>query len=272
MPLTHRGLITQYSDEIVRGATVTTDGTTATGYGLANLYDDRPGKLTKFNEQTVGIQIDCGSAQPLALVSLHHMTPEAGETVLFQANATASWGSPSISVAIDVAGWVGAGESRYPLDTWFDVSTVVGFNPAGYRYYRLAFDSLSQDLQIGQIRLHPEVTYIDPDRGMGVKPIRLGTVNRTAFGIETRYRYGVALSAYDLTLSGLEDADKAALLEQWHDVDGDGHPFVFVPDLADPACILGRWGSGFDLERALQVRSIVKASVVEVGRGLRPGV
>jgi hypothetical protein len=267
------GILTKHSDEIVRAATVTSTGTTVAGYGLARLSDDKPGRPVRFNETTLNVNIDCGTATPVAVIAMIHATPEAGDAVRFQASDSPTYTTLAIDVPWTLAGWVGAGETRYPLGSALDVSTIAGFEVGGYRYYRLTFTGLGQPLWIGELRMHPTALRVEVERGAKPRPIRRGVDHVTTFGTRTAYRFQVRSEEHDLTFGGLEAADRAALLDQWDDVDASGLPFVYVPDASEPACLLAEWSTDtVDIERQLYTQATVRATIREIGRGLRPGV
>ena len=108
------------TDNVASEATITAQsGTVDTEYPLANLVDENPAKPAKLTTTTGRIMFDFGSAQTIQLIALIHTNLDAGLTVKIQANATDSWGSPSVDLAITIPT---VPADSYPLNLWLDLS------------------------------------------------------------------------------------------------------------------------------------------------------
>lgn len=273
----NRAIFTDFSDELARQATVTVEtGTSESGYGPELLVDDNPAKVFRSPNTSVALQFSFAAKTPLAFMSLHHGTFEADDDVRLQADDDADWDDPAFDVAFPMAGWVGAGASRWPVNPWLDLEAQEGFDPAGYKHYRLACGlstPLSQALQLGQVRMHPSVRRMDFDRGVRLRPSKRIIEHVTAFGVSTIYTRGTTQWAASFGLGGLEDVDRASVEEHWDDVDGRSQPWVLVPDGTVNRCYLVRYATAeLEMELALRGLAAASVSVQEVARGLRPGV
>lgn len=94
------------TDEIGSLATVTVQagGPAATGYGVTYLTDFTDANLGRPCLSTttqMSLQADFGSAKSVQSIIIWHNL-DAGSTLTIQANATASWGSPSYSATITI--------------------------------------------------------------------------------------------------------------------------------------------------------------------------
>ncbi len=272
-----RALITDYSTELARQATITLGvGAADTGYGVERLTDDEPDFVFRSPDDQVAIVFDFGAATPLRYIFQIHGTPEADDDVRLQANATNVWTSPSIDEPFVQAGWLGAGESRWPLNPWLDTSDIEGWNAGGYRYVRLAYGlttPLSQALQLGQILMFGDARVIDLGRGARPRVRKPGISHVTAAGVRAVYPYRVSQWGMDFELGGLEAADRASLEAQLYDVDGMTSPFGFVPDMSVNRCYFGRWAQDVrDTDLVTAAQASERVVFEELSRGLRPGV
>lgn len=271
-----RAKITGYSDELVRQATLSLEtGTAVAGYGVERLYNDRPGRGFKATDGNVSIQLDYAGKVIPSLLGIIHTTPEAGEEVRFMADNSANWAAPAIDVTLEVPGWIGAGDTRWPRNIWLDISAIEGFDPLGYLSFLVAFGRdtpLAQDLEIGELRMHSTVYDVDIDRGRKEEPERPDIEHRTSFGYRTVYPYGTRIEVLQGVMGGLGEADVAGLKAQWDDVGARAHPFLVVPDVSEPDAFLVKWEStDLGLDRATKVQGQMGFRMVEVARGLRPG-
>lgn len=270
------------SDEVARLATISLEtGTSAATYGVDRLIDDNPAHVFKAVELATAIQFDYAEKQPLALLALIHTTLEADDVVTIQGDDAADWVTPAYEATITPSGWVGAGVTRWPVNTWLDLTETEDYDPLGFLSYRLTFGvgtPLAQALQIGQIRFHPMIRRWPIDRGPLEGRFKPLIDNKTAFEVSTIYTRGTTRWSLKFGLEFLEDDLRAALQAQWSDVDGQAQPWLFIPHGFEPACYEVRWETTEEqIQRALTGttgRGLARFSgaVREVGRGLRPGV
>jgi hypothetical protein len=275
-------LYSHWSDELARLATIAVDiGEAEDSYGVDRLVDDNPAYLFKATGTSVALEFAHPEKQPIGLLALIHTTLEATDDVRLQGDDDADWYNPAFDMAITPSGWVGAGVTRWPVNTWENVLAADGYAPAGYNYHRLTFGldtPLAQPLQIGEIRMHPVVRSMLIDRGRLETRSKPRILNKTAFQVATIYTRGTTLWKAQLGLSALLDDfhgvnERAAIQALWDDVDGGNLPFLFVPNENELPVYEVRWSSTDEqIQRVVEGASARAGVLEEVGRGLRPGV
>lgn len=269
-------LYSHYSDELARQAEITIEtGTAEDTYGVERLVDDNPAHLFKANEDQVALQFTFAEKTVIGLLALIHSTLESDDEVVLEADDAADWVTPAFSAAFAQTGWVGAGVTRWPHNSWMRPDQEAGYDPTGYLNYRLTFGldtPLAQNLQLGQIRMHPTARSIYFDRGARRMRDKPNIENRTAFRVSTIYPRGTTLYSKSLAISALDSTQVVALETQWEDVDGRTYPWLWIPDASDPRCYLVRHQTTQEeFERVVRATSVRPLQIEEVGRGLRPG-
>lgn len=273
-----KSLYAHWSDEVARQATITLyTGTAEDTYGVERLTDDNPAHLFKANETRVAIKFEYATPQAIQFLTLIHATLEATDDVRLFGDDDADWYDPAFDVAITPSGWVGAGVTRWPVNTYVDLREAEGFTEAGFKFYLLTFGfdtPLAQALQLGQIGLYQTVKEFLLDRGMLETRDKPRIDNRTAYGVSTIYSRGTTLWKAQIGLSALLDADdeRQAVQDLWSDVDGGNHPWPFVPKDNESPVYLVRWATTDEqIQRVVDGVSNRLGTVEELARGLRPG-
>lgn len=269
-----------WSEEVFRNATITIEvGTAQDTYGVERLTDDNPAHLFKANETTVVLKFDfAGVKTPLAGLLLIHATLEATDDVWIQGDDVDDFYSPAWEAQITPSGWVGSGDSRWPLNTFFNLSEADGYDPLGFKAYTMTFgvaSPLAQALQIGQIFGCPSIRSFELDRNFQEVRSKPRIDNRTSYEVSTIYSRGTTIWKAPLTFNSLfdDDGERAALQTLWDDVDGGNKPWPFVPDTNESKCYLVRFATTEEqITRVVQGLSTRAGPVEELGRGLRPGV
>lgn len=275
-------LYSLFSDELARQAEITIEtGSAVSTYGVERLVDDNPAHLFRANETSVALQLEFAEKTPIGLLALIHGTPESDDDVRVQGDdgPVPDWDSPAFDIAFPQSGWVGSGVTRWPVNSWINVSEQPDYDPLGYKFYRLAFgitSPLAQALELGQIRMHPPpVLSLALDRDMLERRSKPRINNTTAFEVETKYSRGTTIWRASIRLTSLFDSDgdeRAAIQNLWSDVDGGNHPWLFIPDATEAPCYLVCFaGTDEEIQRVVKGVSNRAGDIREVGRGLRPG-
>ena len=160
------------------------------------------------------------------------------------------------------------------MNPWLDLTVQPGYSATGFRYWRLVVTGNSQNLQLGQVILSASIRQLYPDRQweyvLGQQRRKID--NRTEFGVSTIY----SRFSPQWRLEGghrVDDAFKELLDQHWHEVDGAGFPWLYIPDADQNRCYLVRF-----TEPTRSTTHVIydlhdyRFAVEEVARGLRPGV
>lgn len=270
-------LYSRASDELARQAGITVAlGAAEDTYGPERLIDDNPAHLFKSGNAVVGIQFAYGSKRPVRYIAIIHATFEATDDVHFLGDDDADWDHPTMDVTLTPSGWVGSGTTRWPVNTWADLSQGTGYSAMGFKYYMLACGRnvpLTQALQIGEIRLHNTLYTLERDRGETIGRDRLAIENVTAFRVSTISSRGTELADWRIGFGVLFEDERAELEAQMADVGGRVQPWLWIPDSLQAPCYLVRWAqTRQELTRQLTSVTTGSGQIAEIGRGLRPGV
>jgi hypothetical protein len=269
----------KYSDNVAKDATITislgTPPTDLTNYGPEILVDDNPAKFAKIESTTGAWLFAYPAKQIIQVASLIHHDFDAGADVVLQGNATDSWGAPTFEAAFTIPAWLGGtGPRSWPVNPWLDLTTMPGYDPTGFKYWRLLITANSQNIQMGQIWLGNPLRRLDPALGWDFQKVNAKRYieNSTAYGVITMYSRGTNQWAVDIP-HRMNNALEAEMIEQWFDADGRAYPWLFVPDASVNAAYFVRWSTAVKNHRFLD-RGVIdnRFAVEEVARGLRPGV
>lgn len=268
------------SDNVAPNATITVQsGTPDTAYPPANLVDLNPAKPAKIDDTAGAWLFDFGAAQRIDLVALiHHDFAGEGEVVTnnvkIQANTSDSWGSPAFEAVFSIPAWQGTGSRLWPINPWLNLTTESGYSTTGWRYWRLVIADNSQNLELGEIWMSQTIRQLDPDIRWGATRTtrKLDVEHRTAYGVTAGIvGRGTTIWQQDGEIL-LTDDLREDLIAQWYDVDGRVLPWLLIPDGDVNAAYLVRWAtSEQQIARLYNDAHNMQVSVVEVGRGLRPG-
>lgn len=185
-------LIGRYAVNVAGLADTVTASAGDADFPASYLYDGNVAKPAKLTTTTGDWVFDFGAAQRIDLVAFgpHNLT--AGLTnVLFQGNATDSWGSPTLSATITIPAYFEDGQSVNP---WKDLTGVAGYTSAGFRYWRLRVGTANgAPIAIGEVALYSEITSLRNFR-IGVEDVlRIpAVVHSTLYEVDTVYHLGVA--------------------------------------------------------------------------------
>lgn len=273
-------IYSNYSDELARTATVSLEtGTAQDTYGVERLVDDNPAHLFKANETNVGIQISFEEPTPIGILALIHTTLEVNDDVriLGDNGATPDWDYPAFDIPFPQSGWRGDGVTRWPINSWINLSEEAEYDVYGYTNYLLTFgrtSALQQPLQIGNIRMHPPpLKRLYLDRDPVERRSKPNIENRTAYGVSTIYPRGTTLWGFKYGNRMLDDDEREEIWAHWSDVDGRTYPWLFIPHPDEAPCYLVRYETTEEeIQRACDGLTRFTGAVQEVGRGLRPGV
>lgn len=254
------------SDNVAGNATITAQsGTADSDYPLTNLVDDNPAKPGKLTTTTGRIMFDFGSAQNIDLVALIHTNLTAGLSVKIQANATDSWGAPSIDQAITIPA---VPDDGYPLNPWLDLT---GISPRSYRYWAIQIAGTnSAAAAIGEVWMQATKRSLTRNIQWGAVEMEEhpAVEHRTTYGVSTVYSLGPRMR----TVAGMIRANQTALAELIaleRDAHHRGSPFLFILDPAVNDALYVRWASRpfAHVNQFLQTRP-VQVAFEELSRGL----
>lgn len=266
------------SDEVGRNAVVSIETGTDPAdpnYSADHLHDENPAQPAKILSNTAAWQWVFGAPQDIQWISLIHATFDAGVDLKLQArHDTSDWSTPDFEVALTVPPWLGSGNTAWPVNLFKILTGETGYDSDGWECWRLICTGNSQNVWVGQAWLSTAIRYLTPNYRWGYTKTRIRPVveNRSAYGISTVYDRGTNLFEFACNLKATDSlADD--LLDQWIDVGGRAHPFMFVADPTKNDASYVRWKTS---EEPMQVtyRDYIEMSLVfeEVARGLRPGV
>lgn len=266
------------SDEVGRNATVTIETGIDLGdddYGPDKLHDENPAQPAKIGSLTGAWQWQFDAPQRVDILSLIHCTFDEAVDLKFQARPDPSnWASPAFEVDIVVPAWRGRVGDLWPTNPFKVLTGEAGYSAGGWTYWRLIATGNSQAIWAGQAWLGSQVRRMDPNYRWGYTKNRIRPIveNRTSFGVSTIYDRLTNLWEFTCDLNATDSlADD--ILDQWFDVGGRAHPFLFVPDPTVNDAYYVRWKLS---EEPMQVNFTnyvsMKLLLEEVGRGLRPGV
>ena len=279
MPFLYDAVASLYSDELARRSTVTMPtGTAIDTYGVDRLTDDNPAHLFRTTSTTVRLVFAHPERTVLALLALIHATTEADDDVRLQANDIDDWSAPDFDVVFPQAGWLGSGSGRWPVNPRIFPSALEGYDQYGYNFHSLIFGRdtpLAQNLELGNIRMHPTFQFWALDRAAKESWEKRRIQHETSFGVRTKYLRRADTQSFAIGMSGLDESasERATLKAQWADVEGDGQPFLFVPDASVNECYLTCWDMTVqEFDRQTRSQAGFSGRLREVGRGLRPGI
>lgn len=268
----------KYSDEVAKLATISIETGTPpddlVNYGPNSLVDDNPARVAKIESTTGAWLFSYAAKQIIQDIGLIHHDFDAGANVKIQGNATNSWGTPAFSASITIPAWRGVGLRRWPTNPWLNLTTQVGYDATGFKFWRLVITGNSQNLQLGQVSFNQTLRRLDPDLAWNFQRIlqKRYIENLTSYGVSTVYSRGTNEWRLDAT-HRMTDAMELSMVDQWFDNDGHAYPWMFVPVDGTNECFFVRWVA-FERSHNILERGIIdhKFSVQEVSRGLRPGV
>ncbi len=183
-------LIGRYALQV--SASSVTGSAEDTDYPGAYLFDGNVARPAKLTTTTGNWVFDFGSAQRIDLMAFgpHNLT--AGLTnVLFEGNATNSWGGPSLSATVTIPAYFEDGQSVNP---WLDLTQEPGYTTTGFRFWRLSVGTANAAaIAIGELALYSQMTTIHNFR-VGVDDVlRIpAVIHSTLYEVDTVYHLGVA--------------------------------------------------------------------------------
>lgn len=254
------------TDDVGGNATITAQtGTADADYPLTNLVDTNPAKPGKLTTTTGRIMFDFGSARSIDLVALIHTNLTAGLSVKVQANATDSWGAPSIDQAITIPT---VPADSYPLNPFLDLT---GISPRSYRYWAIFVSGTnSAAVAIGKVCLIATKRSFTRNIQWGCEEmeVRPTVEHQTTYGVSTVYPLGPRMRY----VGGMVRANQTAaaeLLALERSAKHRATPFLFVLDPAVNDALFVRWATPpfRKVNQFLETRPI-QVAFEEVSRGL----
>lgn len=201
-------------------ADVTVSGTEDTAYPVERATDWSYAYLaapSKMVETTGAWVFDFASAQPVAGVLIEHNFDE-DLAFDFQANATNSWGGPTVDISATAPA---KRKNDYTRHIFIDLRDVVGYDPAtGLRYFRLNVTGTNGEPIGIKIEFFSEVTEVQRDFEWGFgKATQRPSINMTTDAGHP-WAYSHASAPRVFSGAGLfSDADNDTL-EDWADALG----------------------------------------------------
>lgn len=238
-------------------------------YPAENLADLNPGKPAKLAGTSGTFVFDFGAPQRIDLVALWHHNLDAGLSVLFQGNATDSWGTPSLSAAVTIPALAADG---YPVCPFKDLTGVTGYTTAGFRFWRLVVvGTNSVPVAIGDLWLAEIKRTFDDAIDREAENVEDHPVieHETDFEIPLVYDLGVRLRQLRATVI-IDPTILRPALEAWYrDCHGRARASLFIPESSVNDALFVRFGAG-GLTITDVAPSYASADLVleEVGRGL----
>lgn len=232
-------------------AAISTSGSDAV-YGVANLYDSRPGVPFRWLVSTGGhIEIDFGAAVSVGAVGLvgHNLT--SGATITLKGGASANPSTLTVSVT-----W-----RQY--DTWAAVSPA-----ASYRYWRLTVaESNTAVSEIGELVLGA-LTALPRAHSYGYKhAVNRGMVDHTTeLGVTYSARRWKRM-AFSLEWRNATASQEAALRAMDAAADGSRIPFLWIPDTLSQECYYVRKQAGYAMQNTSGANWDVGLELSEEHRG-----
>lgn len=236
-------------------------------YPAAYLYDGnlaRPAKMTTTSGSWV---FNFGSPQRVDLFAFGPHNLDAGLAVQLQANASDSWGAPTISASVTIPS---DREDLQSVNPWLDVTGVSGYSTSGFQYWRLNISgSNSAAIAIGEVALYSQHTTIRNFR-VGVDEVesQAAVTHATLYGVETVYALGVVRRR--LTGETFLTAAQIATLQSVYR-GGNGHNdwhLIVLEDTVNDARFVRFDGETLSFSRLGNGIHRVPLSMTEVSRGL----
>lgn len=285
MALSEHALYQHWSDNAARDATCTiAEGVAPDSdrYGPDALSDDQPALVAKIESTTGGWLIDSLAQVDVQVAALiNHVFDPGADVKLYASNnladLTGSPFSPAFTASFTIPDYLGSGSRKWFVNPWLDLTQVVGYDAAGFRYRLLRIVGNSQNIQLGQLWLGRTIRRFNPDVRWGVdRGIEKPAVeNRTAGRVSHLVTRGVTIWSENGEILTNDNADTMAAALEAHNYDVDGRvlPWLLVPDGLINKCFLVRYAR-FEHRSTLDAPGIRKylIAVEEVSRGLRPGV
>jgi hypothetical protein len=219
------------SDIVTAAATLTASGAVSAdpNYGLSALYDRLPAKPCKFEtDGPIRIVYDFGAPQRVDAFALPNHNLDNGLECIVAANATDSWGAPTVQASMIVGPAHPDGHRSSP---WTNLTTASGYSPAGLRYLSLYVPANSVPIKLGETLVIETLRRFTRWTDFGTRGLRIPYLESitTDYGVQRVYRRRVSQRTYDYRFNGNEQdwIDLKALLE---DAGGLALPWFFVAE------------------------------------------
>jgi hypothetical protein len=256
----------RWSDNLAPSATITIEtGTAAAGYDPSWIADFNASRPSKLNETSGAWLFDFGSAVQVEIAAIFHSNIEEGHAIHIQANATDSWGSPSLDVSITMPAWKAGG---YPPNPWVDLRAVTG--AGAYRFWRVMIPVANAvALSIGDVWLGSTVRTFNlqyEDKPTIGRPV----IEHTTDYRKLRFQLGFTSRKWTGTIPA-DNATRDAVID-WI-LDADGRPVLFIPEhSADPAeaWLALHTTTLQDVNETFDEANFLPLAMEEDGRGLKP--
>lgn len=211
-------------------------GTVASSSSLANLQDGSLAKGCVFNETSIELVYDLGSAVLAPVLFLGNWNL-SGATVTFRANDSSDFSSPAVSDAIAIPALDGDGRRQ---QAWLDRRA-----RAAYRYVSLKIEGNATSVFGGEIWLASTYRAIEVYGGLqsGAQLSQGGdtVVNTTGGGVDLTYARGVRTDGFSGTVR-TDYATGVPALQAWGQAARwRARPFPIVWDSDLNACEWARW-------------------------------
>lgn len=211
-----------YSDYVTEDVTITANSA-ASGYAASNVLDNRISrKYRSTGDSTEWVMFDAGAGNTLdpkmiAIIG-HNITD--GATIKWQANATDSWGTPSLDQAITHASGI----------MWNYQASA-----QSYRYHRFYVEDASNPdtyIEIGKIMLLLTVDMTEyPQTRMPRKTVDTSLIRRSRTG-QVYGSLGVQYLAYEWNWPIMPNGDRVNLEAIW-EAHGKAKPLITIPNTGD---------------------------------------
>lgn len=224
-------LFTRPSENLARTATVTVNtGVEDAAYPKANIADHHPEKPAKLTGTTGSFVYNLGSAKRADLTCVGHHNLAAGVDLRLQANATDTWGAPTVDLGFTIPARYA---DNFTVNVWLNLATLLpSVGSRTFQFWRLLVNSAnSAPVAIGEWLLYSQ------RRDLGVRNIKWGserTMRRPATRHETdllvrhTYDFGTTVRAVEVEIDPT-DATLVDVQEWFRDAKGIADPFVIIP-------------------------------------------
>lgn len=259
-------LVGRYDLNVAGNATITASSADA-DYPATYLVDQnlaRPARLTLATGDWV---FDFGVAQRIDMLAFgpHNLTAALGG-VLFQGNASDSWGAPALSTTLTIPSYREDGQS---VNVWKDLTGVSGYSTTGFRYWRLRVGTANAAvIAVGEVALYSQKTTMRNFR-IGVMDVDRvpAVIHSTTYEVDTTYHLGVARRrlAGDIVLTS---AELASVQTWFRGGNGQARWHTVVLEIAVNDARFVRFDGDLGFSRMGNGHFGVALSMTEVSRGL----
>ncbi len=219
------------SDNLVQGGTLSvSSGTPDAAFPVANLGNLNPAHPSKFTTLTGRWVIDLGSAKEIDLVWLGSNNLDSGLAgVKIEANATDTWGAPSLSQTITIPTF---DADRFSVNPILDLT---GVSPRTFQFWSVVFGTANSfPIAVGEWILSTSIRQFSKnvDMGLVINEAHPQIEHRTDLGVTAVFSYGTKWRTLSGSFFTGVQADIDAMRSLQRDAAGRAKAFLLIPDQA----------------------------------------